>query len=154
MSSTRIKLILINSIFIFLLFQAAHADDMVHEFKSPSFNGVNTSSHYLTIENLEHGRAEDIQAELEAIQKEIEREADNTVEARFLRNLSSRIYSSLASQIQNSLFSEGGENDSGLLELLGNTIEYEITDEEVKVKITTEDGETTEIIVPINGFYF
>ena len=28
-----------------------NADTITHKFKSPSFNGVGTSSHYLTIEN-------------------------------------------------------------------------------------------------------
>ena len=31
--------------------QNLKADEIVHKFKSPSFSGVNTSSHYLTIEN-------------------------------------------------------------------------------------------------------
>jgi hypothetical protein len=31
--------------------QNVKADQIVHKFKSPSFSGINTSSHYLTIEN-------------------------------------------------------------------------------------------------------
>ena len=40
------------------------------------------------------------------------------------------------------------------MELDGNTIEYEITDEEVRVTITDEDGGVTEVVVPIGGFTF
>ena len=108
---------------------------MVHDFKSPSFNGQGTSSHYLTIENQEFNRAESIRKEIEALRDEIEREENNTVEARFMRNLTSRIYANLARQIEASLFGEQ-TSKSGEMELDGNTIEYEITDEEVRVTIT------------------
>ena len=33
-----------------------NADQMVHKFKSPSFSGIGTSAHYLTIENQEKTR--------------------------------------------------------------------------------------------------
>ena len=42
------------------------ADQITHKFKSPSFNGVNTSSHYLTIENQEFNRKQTIKDELKA----------------------------------------------------------------------------------------
>ena len=136
-----------------LLSLSVYSDEMVHEFKSPSFNGQGTSSHYLTIENQEFNRAEAIRKEIEALRDEIEREENNTVEARFMRNLTSRIYANLARQIEASLFGEQ-TSKSGEMELDGNTIEYEITDEEVRVTITDEDGNVTEVIVPIGGFTF
>ena len=136
-----------------LLSLSVNADEMVHEFKSPSFNSQGTSSHYLTIENQEFNRAEAIRKEIQALRDEIEREENNTVEARFMRNLTSRIYANLARQIEASLFGEQ-TSKSGEMELDGNTIEYEITDEEVRVTITDEDGNVTEVIVPIGGFTF
>ena len=54
------------------------ADQMPHKFKSPSFSGNGTSSHYLTIENQEHTRKMTIKEELQALQDEIERDAENT----------------------------------------------------------------------------
>ena len=39
------------------------ADQITHKFKSPSFNGINTSSHYLTIENQEFNRKQTIKDE-------------------------------------------------------------------------------------------
>lgn len=140
-------------ILIVVVVQQLQADEMVHDFKSPSFNGQGTSSHYLTIENQEFNRAESIRKEIEALRDEIEREENNTVEARFMRNLTSRIYANLARQIEASLFGEQ-TSKSGEMELDGNTIEYEITDEEVRVTITDEDGNVTEVIVPIGGFTF
>jgi len=129
------------------------ADEMTHKFKNPSFSGVGTSSHYLTIENQETNRKQAIKDEIEALRDELEREKTNTVEARFMRNLTSRIYANLARQIEASLFGEE-TSESGSMELDGNTIEYEITDEEVRVTITDEDGNVTEVIVPIGGFTF
>ena len=38
------------------LFGFLYADEMTHSFKNPSFSGVGTSSHYLTIENQEFNR--------------------------------------------------------------------------------------------------
>ena len=40
------------------------ADEMTHKFKNPSFSGINTSSHYLTIENQEFNRKEAIREEI------------------------------------------------------------------------------------------
>lgn len=140
-------------ILLVVAIQQIQADEMVHEFKSPSFSGVGTSSHYLTIENQETNRKEAIAEEIKALRDEIEREENNTVEARFMRNLTSRIYANIARQVEASLFGED-TNKSGSMELDGNTIEYEITDEEVKVTITDEDGNITEVIVPVGGFTF
>ncbi len=140
-------------ILLVVAIQQIQADEMVHEFKSPSFSGVGTSSHYLTIENQETNRKEAIAEEIKALRDEIEREENNTVEARFMRNLTSRIYANIARQVEASLFGED-TNKSGFMELDGNTIEYEITDEKVKVTITDEDGNVTEVIVPVGGFTF
>jgi len=129
------------------------SDEMVHEFKNPSFSGIGTSSHYLTIENQETNRKKALKEEIEALQDQIEREENNTVEARFMRNLTSRIYANIARQVESALFGED-QQKSGSMELDGNTIEYEITDEEVKVTITDEEGNITEVIVPIGGFTF
>tara|TARA_R100000700_G_scaffold40533_2_gene56473 strand:+ start:579 stop:1046 length:468 start_codon:yes stop_codon:yes gene_type:complete len=146
-------LLVASMIIVMFVVLAVQADDMVHEFKNPSFSGVGTSSHYLTIENQEANRKQAIKDEIEALRDELEREKTNTVEARFMRNLTSRIYANLARQIEASLFGEE-TSKSGSMELDGNTIEYEITDEEVRVTITDEDGNVTEVIVPIGGFTF
>ena len=146
-------LLITSMIIVMFVVLSIQADEMVHEFKSPSFSGVGTSSHYLTIENQETNRKEAIAEEIKALRDEIEREENNTVEARFMRNLTSRIYANIARQVEASLFGED-TNKSGSMELDGNTIEYEITDEEVKVTITDENGNITEVIVPVGGFTF
>ena len=82
------------------------ADQITHKFKSPSFSGNGTSSHYLTIENQEHTRKMTIKEELQALQDEIERDAENTTLARFVRNFESRIYAQLSRQLVDNLFGE------------------------------------------------
>tara|TARA_R100001440_G_scaffold143_1_gene398 strand:- start:695 stop:1159 length:465 start_codon:yes stop_codon:yes gene_type:complete len=129
------------------------ADEMTHKFKNPSFSGVGTSSHYLTIENQEFSRKEALREEIKAYQEDLEREADNTTLARFIRNLESRIYAQLSRQLVDSLFGETA-SDFGILELEGNTIEYKVEDDKVTLLITDEEGNTTEITVPLGSFTF
>jgi|TARA_R100000479_G_scaffold163300_1_gene101760 hypothetical protein len=129
------------------------ADEMTHSFKNPSFSGVGTSSHYLTIENQEFNRKQAIKDEIKAYQEELEREADNTTLARFIRNLESRIYAQLSRQLVDNLFGETA-NTSGTLELEGNTIEYSTDGDYITLIITDQDGNTTEITLPIGDFSF
>ena len=148
------ELLLIASIIITMCFVLAiQADEMTHKFKSPSFSGVNTSSHYLTIENQEFNREESIREEIRAYTEDLEREAENTTLARFIRNLESRIYAQLSRQLVDSLFGETA-SDFGVLELEGNTIEYRVEDDKVTLVITDEEGNTTEITVPLGSFTF
>ena len=62
-------------IILFMTAYPAHADQMTFKFKSPSFSGQNTSSHYLTIENQTFNREKAIKEEIKAYQEELEREA-------------------------------------------------------------------------------
>jgi hypothetical protein len=91
---------------LLLLCMTVSADEMVHKFNSPSFTGINSSSHYLTIENQEFNRKEALAAEIKAYQEDLEREANNTTLARFIRNLESRIYAQLSRQLVDNLFGE------------------------------------------------
>ena len=129
------------------------ADEISFKFKSPSFSGVNTSSHYLTIENQENTRKQGIKDEIKAYQDELEREANNTTLARFIRNLESRIYAQLSRQMVEQLFGETPQKE-GKLELEGNTIEYFVEDETITLIITDETGSTTSITVPVGSFTF
>ena len=144
-----IGIILILGIFI----QNAKADQIVHKFKSPSFNGIGTSSHYLTIVNQEFNRKEAIKAEIKAYKEELKREAENTTLARFIRNLESRIYAQLSRQLVDNLFGET-PSDSGTIELEGNIIEYTSDGVYITLKITDADGNITEITLPIGSFTF
>jgi|TARA_R100000426_G_C4809878_1_gene105996 hypothetical protein len=153
-----IEMKILSTLFIVLLLGVSNTlagDELVHKFKSPSFSGLNTSAHYLTIENQEFNRKEAIRAEIKAYQEELEREAENTTLARFIRNLESRIYAQLSRQLVDALF---GEDPStfGVLELMGNTIEYSVSADGtmITLKVTDAEGNVTEITVPIGSFTF
>jgi hypothetical protein len=139
--------------FTFILAQNLRADEMVHNFKSPSFSGIGASAHYLTIENQEFNRKQALKAEIKALQDQIERDKENTTLARFIRNLESRIYAQLSRQLVENLFGET-PSDSGVLELEGNRIEYNVVDGIITLKITDSDGNTTTISLPIGSFTF
>ena len=148
-----IRLGLVGMVVTLFFALAIKADEMTHSFKNPSFSGVGTSSHYLTIENQEFNRKQAIKDEIKAYQEELEREADNTTLARFIRNLESRIYAQLSRQLVDNLFGETA-NTSGTLELEGNTIEYSTDGDYITLIITDQDGNTTEITLPIGDFSF
>lgn len=144
-----IGIILIIGIFV----QNIKADQIVHKFKNPSFSGINTSSHYLTIENQEFNRKEALKAEIKALQEQIERDKENTTLARFIRNLESRIYAQLSRQLVENLFGETPSTE-GILTLEGNTIEYNVVDGIITLKITDSDGNVTTISLPVGNFTF
>ena len=129
------------------------ANELIYSFKSPSFSGINTSSHYLTIENQEATRKATIKEEIKAYTDQLAREADNTTLARFIRNLESRIYAQLSRQMVEQLFGETPQKE-GKLTLEGNTIEYVVEADTITLTVTDETGGTTNITVPIGDFTF
>ena len=133
--------------------QNLRADQMTHKFKSPSFSGENTSSHYLTIDNVEYTRKMSIKAEIKALQDQIERDKENTTLARFIRNLESRIYAQLSRQLVEALFGET-PSDNGTIELEGNTITYSVLDGIITLTIVDAEGNETIIQIPICSFTF
>ena len=138
--------------FLFTI-SAAYGSELQQSYKSPAFNGQGFSSHVLTIENLTFQRQKDIDAKVESARKEAEREAKNTNVNKFLANLESRIYAELSKQISEKLFGETPQT-SGTLELLGNTIQYDVTDDMVTLIVTQSDGSATTVAVPIAAFAF
>ena len=138
---------------LFFLIGTVSADELLFKFKSPSFSGINSSSHYLTIENQENTRKNAIREKIESDADDIEREKQNTTLARFIRNFESRVYAQLSRQLVDQLF---GENPSteGKLELEGNLIEYIVEADKITLTITDENGDTTTITVPTASFTF
>ena len=129
------------------------ADEIVFKFKNPSFSGIGTSAHYLTIENQEFNRKEALKAEIKALQEQIERDKENTTLARFIRNLESRIYAQLSRQLVENLFGETPSTE-GTLTLEGNTITYKVVDGIITLTIRDQDGNITTISLPVGNFTF
>ena len=133
--------------------QSVFADEMVFKFKSPSFSGIGTSAHYLTIENQEFSRKLSIKEEIQALQEQIERDKKNTTLARFIRNLESRIYAQLSRQLVENLFGETPSTE-GTITLEGNQIAYVSDGDFITLTITDETGGVTTISLPIGNFTF
>jgi hypothetical protein len=151
-------------ILLLTMFLASYvtADQLVQQFKNPSFSGVGTSSHYLTIDNQEKARRDKIEEDIEAGLRQAERDAENTTLAKFMRNLESRIYSQISKDLVTALFSgEGSTFGTFLIE--GNTVTYEKTlcmgdmtgcvegDEVIVLTIVDSEGSTTTITIPIGA---
>lgn len=142
-----------GKISLLVLCLSVSADEMVHKFKSPSFSGIGTSAHYLTIENQMHTRKMTLKAEIKALQDEIERDKENTTLARFIRNLESRVYAQLSRQLVDNIFGEV-PSESGTITLEGNTIEYLVDGDIITLTVVDAEGNTTVISVPIGSFTF
>ena len=130
------------------------ADEIKHKFKSPSFSGVGTSSHYLTIDSQEISKKDALKAEIKALADAAKREEENTTLARFIKNFESRIYAQLSRQLVDQLF---GENpaEEGSFELFENLITWSSDGVTITMTIFNEGtGETTTITIPIGDFGF
>lgn len=148
------KLILVLCLFCSPLYA-----DITHKFKNPSFSGIGTGAHYLTIENQEHSRKKSIEDALDAAAASAEREANNTTMAKFIRNLESRIYAQMSKQLVESMFSNDEAVRYGSFVLEGSTVTYEvITNEDgtefIKMTITDSEGSSTVIEIPVGSGYF
>ena len=143
-----------NSTFALILLSGIVQADIVFEFKNPSFSGVGTGAHYLTIENQEHSRKKAIEDALEAARKAAERDADNTTMAKFIRNLESRIYSQMSKQLVESMFSNDNAATFGSFTLEGNVVTYETLTQDtgedvIRMRIVDEYGTETIIEIPV-----
>ena len=150
-----------NLISLLILATTANATEIVHKFGNPSFSGINQSAHYLTIDEQERTRKEKIRADAQEALEDAQREAENTTLAKFLRNLESRIYSTLAKDISESLFNydnpASAENPIyGEIELEGNIIQWlnngtTITLTIIEMMDGVEISRTT-ITIPVGSF--
>lgn len=137
-----------------LLAQNMYSDEIKFQFKSPSFSGVGTSSHYLTIDSQEMSRKEAIEAEIKALKEEAERDAENSTLARFIKNFESRVYAQLSRQLVDQLFGENPATEGSFM-LFDNLITWTSDGITITMTIFNEaTGETTTITIPIGDFGF
>ena len=128
-----------------------NASPIVHEFKNPSFNGIGASAHYLTIDEQETKRRDELAERIQSELEEIQREIDNSTLNKFLNNLQSRIFSNLSRDISDMLFSEDG-GTGGTIELEGNSISFSNDGEYITLTVIDENGNITEVKIPIGIF--
>ena len=128
------------------------ASELTFSFKSPSFNGVGQSSHYLTIENIEKTRKDALIAKKKADAKALKDEINGTAVAKFKANLEARFYTALAKQITDNVFgADGLQQDSGTFTgTNGETVAW-VTPAgtgNVVVTVTEADGTSTVFTMP------
>ena len=128
--------------------------EIVFHFKSPTFNGIGYSAHQLAKEQISFNRKKSISDELEAIALQAQLAEDRSALNTFLSNVQARIYSELAKQVTEQLFSDDGA-ESGTFTLEGNQITwYKSADD--NIVLTVADliaGTTTEIIIPVGTLF-
>ena len=144
------KLLIILS--VITIYSSVSASELTFSFKSPSFNGVGQSSHYLTIENIEKTRKDAIIAKKKADAKALKDEINGTAVAKFKANLEARFYTALAKQITDNVFgADGLQQDSGTFTgTNGETVAW-VTPAgtgNVVVTVTEADGTSTVFTMP------
>ena len=174
-------LILVAAIII-LCPSTVNGAELVHKWKSPSFSGIGTSAHFLTIENQEFTRKAEIKAKKEAAAAKILSAAKNTNYAKFIDNLESRIFAEFSKQLTDNLFGEScgttytttdgvttqdtpnpeigntdgvGSNCTGTYSFNNTTVTYtkDVTNDVVVLDIAGPDGSQV-ITLPLNDFQF
>jgi len=153
MKKIKIEDFILISMLIFAM-SSVSADEIKFGFKNPSFSGIGTGNHYLTVDNIEHSRKKAIEDSLEAARKAAEREADNTTMAKFIRNLESRIYAQMSKQLVESMFSNDGSVRYGSFTLEANVVTYEVIvnadgSEVIRMTIVDSEGSETVIEIPV-----
>jgi hypothetical protein len=147
---------LVITIIALMVTVPVQASELTWGFKSPAFHyGNGYSTHVLSVEQLSYNRKQDIKDERQRIADELEREAENTTLAKFMRNVESRIYATLSKQMVDSMFADCGDacSNTGTTDIEGNTLTWvrDPTDGSITLTIVEEDGTTTTITIPGAG---
>jgi hypothetical protein len=154
---------------LLLLSLTAQAGNLSFNFSNPSFSGEGYSSHVLSIEQLQHNRAEGVKDDATAAEKAAARAAANTTLAKFVTNVESRIFANLSKQMVDNMFgtnctpSDDEVADdvecptSGSATLPdGSTVHWikDETAETITLTVTDATGGITQLIVPVGDFKF
>ena len=141
----------------------ARGESLTFGFNNPSFSGVGWSTHALSIAQLEFNRKKEVEDDAANAAAKIAREEANSILNKFLTNVESRIYAQLSKQLVDNMFGicdPGATScvttDSGTAVVEGATITWvrDTTLGTITLNIVSEDGTTTTMSVPIEGFGF
>ena len=135
------------------------SSEMVHEFSNPSFSGNGYSTHVLSIEQLRYNRENQIKDDEKSAAAAAKRDEENTTINKFIKNVESRIYANLSKQLVDNMFGTtctGECPTSGTAEVEGSQIAWvkDTTTEIITLTITSPDGSTTVMSVPVGDFKF
>ena len=130
--------------------------DLTWKFKNPAFHyGNGYSTHVLSVEQLQHNRKQEVRKAAEAEANRLERELENSVLNKFIRNVESRSYATLSKQMVDAMFADCGDTcaNSGSADVEGNNISWvkDPVTGTITLTVTGEDGTVTEITIPGMG---
>jgi hypothetical protein len=140
--------------------------ELIQQFKSPSFNGQNWSSHVLTIDSIEKNRSDAIESQRKADAARALSDQQNTPLNRFVSLFQSQVYSQLSTQLSNNLFRDNCKGadgaaipgcvnpTTGTFSLDGNTVTWNKSATSVTLTVVDGAGSVTRIVVPIASFAF
>ena len=133
--------------------------ELTHNFSNPSFSGSGYSTHVLSLEQLRYSREKNVKDDIKSAAAAAKRDENNTTINKFIKNVESRIYANLSKQLVDNMF--GTECDtncetSGTATVEGSTIYWvkDTTTEMITLTITSPDGTTTTMTVPVGDFKF
>ena len=155
-------MVLVVSFTLTLLTTSILASELVHGFKNPAFSGDGYSNHVLSVDQLQEQRKQKNIDDAKSAAAAAEREEKNSTINKFIANVESRIYANLSKQLVDNMFGEGCDSStttcptSGSSEIEGATIYWikDTTTDIITLTITDENGNVTEMSVPIGDFVF
>tara|TARA_B100001778_G_C18177319_1_gene445288 strand:- start:68 stop:538 length:471 start_codon:yes stop_codon:yes gene_type:complete len=151
--------LLVLGMFFYVLSTPSSASEIVHQFSNPSFSGNGYSTHVLSLEQLRYSREKNVKDDAKSAAAAAARAENNTTINKFIKNVESRIYANLSKQLVDNMFGTectGTCPTSGTAEVEGSTIYWvkDLTTEIITLTITTPDGSTTVMSVPVGDFKF
>ena len=151
--------ITVLGMFFYVLSTPSIASEIVHDFSNPSFSGNGYSTHVLSLEQLRYSREKNVSDDAKSAAAAAERKENNTTINKFIKNVETRIYANLSKQLVDNMFGtecEGTCPTSGTAEVEGSTIYWvkDATTEIITLTITSPDGSTTVMSVPVGDFKF
>ena len=163
---TLIKVVLFCAVLLWILGWAfdntikyVQASELDFQFSNPAFSGNGYGTHVLSVDQLQHQRKKDAEDDAKSAASALKREQNNTTIAKFVKNVESRIYANLSKQLVDNMFGEsctGTCPTSGTADVEGSTIYWvkDTSTEIITLTITSPDGSTTTMSVPVGDFNF
>ena len=157
-SMKALKLLMLG-LFCYVISTPGIASELTHNFANPSFSGSGYSTHVLSLEQLRYSREKNVSDDAKSAAAAAARAENNTTINKFIKNVESRIYANLSKQLVDNMFGtecSGTCPTSGTAEVEGSTIYWvkDATTEIITLTITSPDGSTTTMSVPVGDFKF
>jgi len=157
-SMKALKLLMLG-LFCYVISTPGIASELTHNFANPSFSGSGYSTHVLSLEQLRYSREKNVSDDAKSAAAATARAENNTTINKFIKNVESRIYANLSKQLVDNMFGtecSGTCPTSGTAEVEGSTIYWvkDATTEIITLTITSPDGSTTTMSVPVGDFKF